>query len=420
MSLHCLGMERGVLNPLLFFRLSRVLGEIMPDVTQAWMYHGNLAASIAALSGKGSIPVIWNVRHSLYDARLEKKQTRMAIRAGRMLAFQPDKIIYNSALAGRQHEGAGFPQSKSVVIPNGVDMNLFRPSEEVKEKICREIGIAEDALVVGHVARFHPMMEPHFWGDFLRNGMKIDEYENLFAGATKEHKAVVDASTSYFYLQGALTQILEYNQDAKFIVMLRNPVDLVYSLHSELLYRGIENISDFTKAWSLQKTRKVGRNIPLSCKQPMQLQYYERALLGNALQNLVEMAGKENVHWIFLDDIKADARRCYTNVLSFLKIDDDGRQDFPVLNRSKRHRFSLLNRFLGTLSIWRARIGLRGMGARTALNRYAKVEAERSQLTAEFRWKLYDSFIDDIFLLQRITGRNLDHWAPDSDKSVKV
>ena len=159
MSLHCLGMERGALNPLLFFRLSKVLGEIMPDVVQAWMYHGNLAASIAALAGKGSMPVIWNVRQSLYDVRLEKKQTRMVIRAGRVLAFQPDKIIYNSAVASTQHEGAGFPQNKSVVIPNGVDMNLFHPSEEMKEKICREIGMAEDALIVGHVARFHPMKD---------------------------------------------------------------------------------------------------------------------------------------------------------------------------------------------------------------------------------------------------------------------
>lgn len=265
-----------------------------------------------------------------------------------------------------------------------------------------------------------PKKEPHFFGDFLRAGLKIDEYEALFAGATENHQAIIDASTSYFMLPEAIRQIIEYNPEARFIVMLRNPVDLVYSLHSELLFRGIENIGDFTTAWGLQETRKKGQNIPWSCRQPLQLQYYERALLGKALRSLIAEVGSDSVHWIFLDEIKDNPRRCYTDVMSFLGIDDDGRQDFPVLNQSKRHRFPVLNRSLRTLGIWGFRIGLRGMGVRTALNRYAKVEAERSPLAAEFRRKLYDSFIDDIILLQRITGKNLDHWSPNSDKSVKV
>ena len=42
------------------------------------------------------------------------------------------------------------------------------------------------------------------------------------------------------------------NPDARLIVMLRNPVDIVHSLHSQFVYGFREDEKDFEKAWQLQ------------------------------------------------------------------------------------------------------------------------------------------------------------------------
>ncbi len=257
-----------------------------------------------------------------------------------------------------------------------------------------------------------PQKEPHFFGDFLRKGMEINEYEKLFSDASKNHVARIDASTSYFTKPEAISQIQDYNPEARFIVMLRNPIELAYSLHSECLYSGQENVTDFKKAWHLQEERRNGRKVPISCQNLEMLLYRDQALLGSALQNLLTQAGKARVLWIFIEDLKKDAGRCYLDVLGFLGLEDDGRNEFPPLNRSKRHRFPVLNRVLRTLGRVRSATGLPGIGIRKTLNQYAKVEAERPPLHVNFKWELYESFRNDIQLLEALTSRNLSHWAP--------
>src|SRR5690606_8196847 len=112
---------------------------------------------------------------------------------------------------------------------------------------------------------------------------------------------------------------------AKFIVMLRNPVDLAYSWHGECLYLGRESEKSFEKAWMLQEIRRQGKRIPLSCSNPSMLFYRDQALLGKAMENILALAGKDKVHWIFMDDLRSDPSGCYRETLRFLEVDDDGR-----------------------------------------------------------------------------------------------
>jgi glycosyltransferase involved in cell wall biosynthesis len=123
------------------------------------MYHGNLAASLAAGLALGQPALAWNVRHSLYDLASEKPLTRQVIRANRVLSRRPETIIYNSRLSREQHERFGFNARRGVVIPNGFDLNRLRSDSEVGAVVRREFGIAPEALVIGHVARFHPMKD---------------------------------------------------------------------------------------------------------------------------------------------------------------------------------------------------------------------------------------------------------------------
>lgn len=141
-----------------------------PDIVQGWMYHGNLAASLAALLAPGRPAVAWNVRQSLYELKNEKRLTRQVIRVNRSLAGKAQAIVYNSWLSRRQHEAFGFEASRGRVIPNGFDLERLRPEPETGKAVRQELGLPDGAHVVGHVARFHPMKDHT---SFLRAAVKV-------------------------------------------------------------------------------------------------------------------------------------------------------------------------------------------------------------------------------------------------------
>lgn len=156
---HTLGMRRGVPSPAAALTLMRIARSVAPDIVQGWMYHGNLAATVGALALDRRPPLVWNVRHSLSNPRLEKRSTRILLRLSALLSKIPAAIIYNSRTAARQHEAIGFAADRTIVIPNGFDCDKFRPRPEARAELCRMFGIDERAIIVGMVARFHPMKD---------------------------------------------------------------------------------------------------------------------------------------------------------------------------------------------------------------------------------------------------------------------
>ena len=152
------GVRRSV-SPAWIPKLRGAIRELRPDVVMGWMYHGNVAASMAARFSPVRPVVVWNVRHSLYDLEKEKSLTRAVIRANRFLSHGVQGIIYNSRLSCGQHSRFGFDDRRARVIPNGFDLKRLRPAPETSQKVRAGLGLASDALVVGHVARFHPMKD---------------------------------------------------------------------------------------------------------------------------------------------------------------------------------------------------------------------------------------------------------------------
>ncbi|HLG85652.1 MAG TPA: glycosyltransferase [Alphaproteobacteria bacterium] len=146
-------------NPLAVWKLARLVRRFSPDAVQGWMYHGNLMASLGSILSSAQVPVLWNIRQSLYDLGKERLLTAVVIRAGAMLSRLPKAVVYNSKTSAVQHEALGYSAKRRIVIPNGFDCTLFHPSEEKRQRIRAEFGIADDAVLVGLVARRHPMKD---------------------------------------------------------------------------------------------------------------------------------------------------------------------------------------------------------------------------------------------------------------------
>lgn len=140
-------------------RLIRFAQESRPDVIQGWMYHGNLAACLARVVLSSRPALIWNIRQTLYGLGHEKGLTGRVIKVGAGLSKIPARIIYNSTLSAAQHEKIGYAQSARLVIPNGFDLDAFKPDAEQRRKVRAELGVPPGVRLVGHVARFHPMKD---------------------------------------------------------------------------------------------------------------------------------------------------------------------------------------------------------------------------------------------------------------------
>jgi len=191
--------------------------------------------------------------------------------------------------------------------------------------------------------------EPNFFSSDL-NGLNcvntLDEYQSLFKKTNKSQIIIGEASVWYLYSEKALTNIYDYNNNAKIIVMLRNPIDLYSSLHQHFIYNGFEDRENLTEAWQCQLSRKNGNNIPMSCPEPKLLQYGDVLKMGHQTDRLLSIFPKSQVKFILFEDFVSKTLTEYKSVLSFLELEYDGRDDFPIINKSKQSRNKVLNDYL--------------------------------------------------------------------------
>ncbi len=140
-------------------RLAKAVRHRRPELLQGWMYEGNLAALFGAWSLGLRRPVVWNVTQTCQDLGNEKPFSRLRIRLGAVLSRFASAIVYCSRVSARQHEQLGYVDEKTTIIPNGVDPGAFRPDPQAKARLCGTLGINPAAVVLGMVARAHPMKD---------------------------------------------------------------------------------------------------------------------------------------------------------------------------------------------------------------------------------------------------------------------
>ncbi len=156
-SLHPLRLSSVYQLPHRFFALSRLVGRLRPDVIQGWMYHGNLMAAACHrwAAGRSSRRLLWNLRASNMDS----DRYARVIRWGAALSRSPDVVIANSEAGAAFHASQGYRPRVTKVIANGIDTQRFRPDAAARASLRAELGIAEDAVVVAHVARVDAMKD---------------------------------------------------------------------------------------------------------------------------------------------------------------------------------------------------------------------------------------------------------------------
>ena len=71
----------------------------------------------------------------------------------------PDLVISNSRSGLDHARSHGFPEDRSIVIPNGIDTDQFRPEPEARRRLRAELGVADCESLIGLVGRLDPMKD---------------------------------------------------------------------------------------------------------------------------------------------------------------------------------------------------------------------------------------------------------------------
>lgn len=266
--------------------------------------------------------------------------------------------------------------------------------------------------------------EPHYFcADFdyyYAPGQRTEEhYLRLFDAAGDEHLAVGEASVWYLYSEDAARNIAAFDPAARAIVMVRNPVELVPSLHSQLLYMLDEDEPDPARAWELQEDRARGEHLPPRVRVPAFLQYGEAARLAPQLRRVYEALPREQVLVLVFDDLRADTGAVYRRTLDFLGLPDDGRADFPRVNENKVHRAGAVARFTQRppaplVSVARGvkRVtGAERLGVLDRVRRGNREVTARRAVDPRFRDELKAHFAEDVDELGDLIGRDLGGWV---------
>ncbi len=154
-----LGMRRGIPDPLKLLRLVRLIRTARPHIIQTWMHHADLLGGLAAKLA-GNSPIIWGIRSSTFDQATSRRTTVLIAKISALLSPKlPACIVSCSEIARQVHVAMGYADDKMVVIPNGFDLELFKPDPEARWGLRQEEGIGAEDIVIGLIGRFHPQKD---------------------------------------------------------------------------------------------------------------------------------------------------------------------------------------------------------------------------------------------------------------------
>jgi hypothetical protein len=272
--------------------------------------------------------------------------------------------------------------------------------------------------------------EPHYFGSdligsrFMQFRNKPNKYLNLFRDVRTEIR-IGESSPWYLVSKNAAKEIKAYDPNAKIIMLLRNPVDMMYSMWSQFRYSGNEQIEIFEDALAAEPDRKQGKQIRRAAHCITGLFYREMASYTKQVQRYFDVFGRDNVKVIIFDDFKSDTAGVYRDVLEYLELDSQFTTNFDVVNPNKDVRVEWLQKLIlstgFSLMLLKDRLTYLATTSRLVpysyrtdtvkgvINAYTKYE-KRSPLTPETRQRILSELESEIDDLSTLLDRDLSHW----------
>ncbi len=266
-----------------------------------------------------------------------------------------------------------------------------------------------------------PRKETHFFATDLLPAddpaRDPERYAALFADMGDE-KIAGESSVFYMLSHEAAANIRACNPKARIIIHLRNPVDVLASHHSQIVYEGIEPIEDFEAALDAEDGRRANLPAPTRItRMPQVLLYSDIVRFTDQVGRFLDQFGREQVHINIFDDLKADVAGVYRRTLEFLEVDPDFQAEFPVINANKVVRSPALRRFLKDTPDWVSAASRLFTSRQTRVRLRQKLKklntqpVSRPPMAPELRLRLCRQLAPEVEALSALIDRDLTSWT---------
>jgi Sulfotransferase domain len=148
---------------------------------------------------------------------------------------------------------------------------------------------------------------------------------------------VVEACPYYLFHPGVPQRVHDVAPGAKFIVILRDPVDRAISHHAHEVARDFES-HDLKEAVALEseRTGDLGEHLRVDPNlvsfHHQHHTYLDRGLYAEQLERWLELFDREQFLILFTHELASDAALQMTRVLDFLDLPRQAAAEFPVFN----------------------------------------------------------------------------------------
>ena len=264
--------------------------------------------------------------------------------------------------------------------------------------------------------------EPHFFSSDIRFRFRTTHYRNereylqLFAGA-KDYKRRGEASVWYMYSAVAAENIYRFNPNTLILCMIRNPIDMMFSMYRFSRKKGGENLKTFRDALDAEQDRKLGKRIPKTVFVVESLFYRDIATFSVQIKRYLDRFGRDNVHVIVFDDLCTDPNSVCGEVFSFLGVRDGITVDFGKHNVTDEIGSHVLYRVFRSFphiaeavrSVTPRRFRRVILEATNAI--LPEPVAPESALESQLRIELKKEFLSEVERLSKLLQRDLTSWC---------
>ena len=258
----------------------------------------------------------------------------------------------------------------------------------------------------------------HFATDLLDPSDKLldsDAYFKYYENSSPD-QVVGDASAFYLLSESAPVNIHKHNPNAKIIAIIRNPIEAAYSLHSQLVFNGEENIVDFFAALKAEAFRKNGNMLPPKTRIIKKHLYLHTVSYARQIHNYKKIF-KDQLKVILFDDLVEYPEKIYMDLLHFLGLEAKSMPDFKQINKNKvvksrflqkiQHNPSNLIRSIVKTLIPSASLRTK---IRTGLKENNIRYQDRKAMDLEARKYLFENLYSEISNIEKILDRDLSKW----------
>jgi hypothetical protein len=273
--------------------------------------------------------------------------------------------------------------------------------------------------------------EIHFFGSDLRldntSHMTTENYLNVFVEANKE-KIIGDPSVWYLYSQKAAYEIRDLFPDARILIMLRNPIEMFYSLYYQFLHDG--KIMPAFEIFLAKENEIRQKENPFfnEGKRLVHHIHTDMAMFYEQVKRYFDVFGQENVKVIIYDDFQQNTQQVYQDTLNFLKVDSNFViKEFKKVNAHRHYRSYVLHRlfvnpyFVNSSELFLSNL-IRKMIKpilssefrhyfRQQFTKFNTVELTRPAMSLETYNYLADKFRSDVEQLSLLLNCDLTYWC---------